>query len=309
MDSDGQTSRYGEKQESVIQEGAILEHPRISCLIPTYERHAWLKECLLALAADPYENKEIIVINDGGSRPDEQLRLEDLPDIKWIHMEENQGHVRARNAGLKIATGDYILLCDDDDLLIPGHLSHLIKLAMENSPGIWHADAEIIWYRTMQNLRTPLSRRTFAMNFDPQLLRKYNTIIPSGIHYPIALHEKWGLFDETMEDYWDWDFFLRMSTQYPIYRMPYASVLYLVSEEGNNLSAKKDRMQQSLLRLIEKHSLGELPVGSFPLMVNDPILREYWQLTSRVWSGRLESGKKLVDPTSAFLYSLLQRQE
>ena len=286
-----------------------MEQPRISCLIPTYERHAWLKECLQALAADPYENKEFIVINDGGSKPDEHLPLEDLPNVNWIHMGDNQGHVRARNEGLKLATGDYILLCDDDDLLIPGHLSRLIKLAMENPPSIWHADAEIVWYRTKQNRRIPLSRRNFAMEFDPDLLRKYNTIIPSGILYPIEFHEKWGLFDETMEDYWDWDFFLNMSTQYPIYRMPYASVLYLFSEEGNNLSAKKDRMQQSLLRLIEKHDLGELPVGSFPLMVDDPALSEYWQPTKRVWSGQLESGRTLVDPTSDFLFSLLQHQE
>lgn len=295
MDSVGQASGYGEKQE-----GVIVEHPRVSCLIPTYERHAWLKECLLALATDPYENIEFIVINDGGSKPDEQLPFDDLPNVKWIHMEDNQGHVLARNEGLKIATGDYILLCDDDDLLIPGHLSRMIKLAMESSPGIWHADAEIVWYRQRQNRRIPLSRRAFAMDFEPQMLRKYNTIIPSGILYPIEFHEKWGLFDETMEDYWDWDFFLRMSKLYPIYRMPYASVLYLVSEEGNNLSAKKDRMQQSLLRLINKHDLGDLPVGSFPLMVDDPALSQYWQPTNRVWSGRLESGRMLVDSASGF---------
>ncbi len=277
-----------------------MNHPRISCIIPTYERHAWLTECLQALAADPYDNKEIIVINDGGSRPEEHLPLENLPEVKWIHMEDNQGHVRARNEGLNHVSGDYILLCDDDDLLIPGHVSRMIQLAIDHPQGIWRADAEIVLYSQSQDRRKPLTRRPFAMDFDPRLLRKYNTIIPSGILYPSHFHDKWGLFDETMEDYWDWDFFLRMSAHYPVYRMPYASVLYLVSDTGNNLSAKQDRMQQSLQGLIQKHDLGELPVGSFPIMLDDPALRSYWQPTTTVWSGHLGRWENLADPSSGF---------
>lgn len=93
--------------------------PKISIIVPIYNTEIYLKECLQSLINQTYENIEIVCINDG-SKDKSEIILKNymaLDDRIVMISQENKGLSAARNAGLKIATGEYVMFCDSDDFL------------------------------------------------------------------------------------------------------------------------------------------------------------------------------------------------
>ena len=90
---------------------------KISYILPVYKVEAYLRECVNSITCQTYKDIEIILVDDGS--PDGSPALCDLlakedNRIKVFH-KLNGGLSDARNAGLKIATGDYIIFMDSDD--------------------------------------------------------------------------------------------------------------------------------------------------------------------------------------------------
>lgn len=89
----------------------------ISIIVPVYNSELYLKKCLDSIISQTYENIEIICIDDNSS--DDSLRI--LQEYKKkdqrikVLQKANEGVSLARNAGLDVARGDYILFVDSDD--------------------------------------------------------------------------------------------------------------------------------------------------------------------------------------------------
>ena len=110
---------------------------RVSFILPVYNVEAYLRECVNSIARQTYKDIEIILVDDGS--PDgspalcDQLATEDNR-IKVLH-KPNGGLSDARNAGLKIATGEYIVFMDSDDLWLgEDSLDNLVSL-IKRYPG------------------------------------------------------------------------------------------------------------------------------------------------------------------------------
>ena len=91
----------------------------ISVIIPVYKTEKYLVRCLESVINQTYKNVEIILVDDGS--PDKSPELCDnlakkYQSIKVIH-KENGGLSSSRNAGLDIASGDYISFIDSDDYI------------------------------------------------------------------------------------------------------------------------------------------------------------------------------------------------
>lgn len=89
----------------------------VSIIVPVYNSRYYLEDCVNSLINQTYKNIEIILVNDGSTDGSDfccnQLAQKDNR-IKVVH-KENGGICSARNAGLQIATGNYIMFCDNDD--------------------------------------------------------------------------------------------------------------------------------------------------------------------------------------------------
>lgn len=88
----------------------------VSVIIPTYYRNELLRECLQSVVNQTYEPLEIIVVDDSGEEYARET-VEQFEDITYVPFRENRGPNAARNKGIYVASGDYIQLLDDDDLL------------------------------------------------------------------------------------------------------------------------------------------------------------------------------------------------
>jgi glycosyltransferase involved in cell wall biosynthesis len=95
-----------------------ISKPKISVIIPIYNSEEFIEECLNSLIKQTFKNFEIICINDGST--DNSLKLlkiyEKLDDRIHIFTQNNSGPAVARNIGMNISKGDYIIFLDSDDI-------------------------------------------------------------------------------------------------------------------------------------------------------------------------------------------------
>lgn len=258
---------------------------KISIVIVTHNRLDELAELLESISIQTEAPYEIIIVNDCGESIETVVNLyKELP-IKTIELQENMKHVRARNIGVGHVTGDYIMLCDDDDLLSPKHVEYA-KDALREADFVYF-DAEIVNFEKHGKTRIPVTRRTFAYHYDEQGMRKFSTYVPSGSVYKKELHDKIGLFDPNVHNYWDWDFMLRAAQACQVKRVPVASVIYAFAESGTNQSASlNDQRKTYLDKLCEKHHLGSLPQKNFFVLLEEPEMKEREAKTMIVWDGQ-----------------------
>ena len=99
---------------------------KISVIIPVFNVGELLRKSVDSVLKQDYEDFEIIIVNDGSTDNSERICDEYalIPHITVIH-KCNGGLSSARNSGIDIAKGEYILFLDSDDYLRPGSLSLL----------------------------------------------------------------------------------------------------------------------------------------------------------------------------------------
>lgn len=91
----------------------------LSVVVPIYNTEEYLRECLESLASQTLENIEIIVVDDGSTDGSSEIVDEyasKKPKIFRVIHQKNGGQSAARNAGIALATGDYIGFADSDDI-------------------------------------------------------------------------------------------------------------------------------------------------------------------------------------------------
>lgn len=109
--------------------------PKISVIIPVYNKEAYVETAIRSVLDQPYEDVELIVVNDGsGDRSLEivQRLAEDDCRIRVIDV-PNGGVSSARNIGLANARGEWIQFLDADDILEEAYLSRAMKV-LEETP-------------------------------------------------------------------------------------------------------------------------------------------------------------------------------
>lgn len=148
--------------------------PLVSVIVPVYMVEKYLVQCLNSLINQTLKDMEIILVDDGSedSSPiicDEYAQKYDF--IKVIH-QENKGLPAARNSGIKIAQGRYILFVDSDDTVKNNMLERMTQVAKEKK-----VDVVIAGYETFPNGKCVCPNFTKNTILSPnELINSCNTI-------------------------------------------------------------------------------------------------------------------------------------
>ncbi len=124
-----------------------MKQETISIIVPVYNIEDYLPRCLDSILAQTYPYLEVIAVDDG-SRDGSGGILDAYAGkdsrVKVIH-QENGGVTRARFAGLRAATGDWIGFVDGDDFVEPQMFGRLLENALEHGAQISHCGYQMVF--------------------------------------------------------------------------------------------------------------------------------------------------------------------
>ncbi len=128
-------------------------YPLISVIIPVYNIEDYVAECINSVLHQSYDNLEIIVIDDGSTDNSREIIrhfCESDARIKLIE-QDNCGVSRARNVGIKYATGQYIMFVDGDDWLESDSILQLFTIARQSGAEI--VKGSFIWCDPIRKIK------------------------------------------------------------------------------------------------------------------------------------------------------------
>ncbi|MCO7124212.1 glycosyltransferase family 2 protein [Sporolactobacillus shoreicorticis] len=111
-----------------------MNRPLVSIIIPIYNVEAYLERCLISIIRQTYTNIEILAINDGSTdRSDQILHAFQKKDQRIRIIEKtNGGQASARNLGLDLANGEYLLMVDSDDYIDADTVNQCLMTMVQN---------------------------------------------------------------------------------------------------------------------------------------------------------------------------------
>jgi hypothetical protein len=112
--------------------------PFFSVVVPTYNRRSMLERALRSVWAQTCDDYELIVVDDGSTDGTAEFLATLGSDVRTVR-QENHGPSAARNAGARIARGDYLAFLDSDDTWFPWTLSNFAEALAEGSTSVLHA--------------------------------------------------------------------------------------------------------------------------------------------------------------------------
>lgn len=165
----------------------------VSIVMPVYNRKNAFLKALLSIHEQTYTNYELIVVDDG-STEFSVVEME-LPLEATIISQNNKGAQAARNAGRKIATGEYIIFWDADTIANDEFLEKMVHM-LEVNPEASYVYCNFVW-----------GKKKFASEkFDAEKLKKTNYITMTTL----IRREHVLPLDESIRKFQDWDLWLTL---------------------------------------------------------------------------------------------------
>lgn len=233
--------------------------PKVSVIIPTYNRPEFIKNAVKSVLNQTYDNLEIIVVDDGTKIRARKI-INSINDdrIKYIKHTESKGGGAARNTGIKNSTGDYIAFLDDDDEWVPE------KLAIQMNEFLQTGEDVGFCFSSVSNViknGIEVSQIKEGINDYSELsLKKLNGFLTVTLIIKKNVINEIGGFDESLPSHQEIDLIIRIAQKYKGLgiNIPLVKVKMDGSHEqiGSNLNRKikgRKMLLSKHINLYEKH--------------------------------------------------------
>jgi glycosyltransferase involved in cell wall biosynthesis len=227
---------------------------RVSVIIPVYDGRRHLRGAIESVISQTEPPEQLVIVVDGSN--DEDLDFLDgltAPfSVRVVH-QANAGQSAARNAGVKVATGELLAFLDQDDLWHPEHLSALSQPLRHDPTVVWsycdfdeiEADGQFVTRRYLREHGVEHPKHTLASCVERDLM-----VLPSASVLRRDAFEALGGFDETLRGYEDDDLYIRTFRSGGLFAfVPRALTFYRVHRRGGSAGRQ---FAESRLRFSEK---------------------------------------------------------
>jgi len=187
--------------------------PKISVIIPTFNRKELLKLAISSILEQTMKDFELIVVDDGSTDQTQRLVESFGKDIRYIY-QENKGVSSARNRGIREARGEYLAFLDSDDRWVKDKLKIQIQ-ALEERPEYLISHTEELWYRRGRLLNPKRIHEKRAGDIFKQSLRLCSVSTSTAV-VRRELFSKISCFDESMPVCEDYDLWLRATASHSV---------------------------------------------------------------------------------------------
>ncbi|MBK9638583.1 MAG: glycosyltransferase family 2 protein [Bacteroidetes bacterium] len=212
---------------------------KFSIIIPTYNRVEFILLAVKSTLDQDYKNFEVIIVDDGStdSTPKVVATITD-PRVRYLRI-ENSERGAARNAGVKIANGDYVTFLDSDDLLYPDYLSTAAR-NLSNYPDtvFFHLGYEV---KSFGKEGVGLVHKYHGNNI--KFLLKGNPLSCLGVF--IRRNEALQFpFNENrdLSGSEDWELWIRLAVNFGLRRDPKICASLILHDTRSVLKIKEDKL-------------------------------------------------------------------
>ena len=243
---------------------------KISIIIPVFNRAHCIGRALNSIMNQCVGDCELIIGDDASTDGTWEVVRHEFPAARLARLDRNSGAAAARNAALRLATGDFIAFLDSDDEWLPGKLATQMDYLQLNP------DVAVCVTSHFYQLRNG-SRRTVLVENPPTWGVRLHSEQPfHGASSPVvrrSVLESIGFQDESLRVLEDWDWMLRMAQTLRIHALP--EPLALIHE---NAPSNADFTLLSTKRFLAKHDAAFLSIGE---KHRRDVVSQHWENAAR----------------------------
>jgi GT2 family glycosyltransferase len=218
--------------------------PLVSVIVPTYNTdEAMLRQMLQSVLAQLYPQWELCVADDGSTEPHVRRILEEFAakDKRIrLHFGDNRGVSAASNRALEMASGEFVVLLDHDDVLEEQALFRVAESILEDRPDMVYSDEVLV---------TPDAQAVRRFAYRPAFSKEYLRSHPYIVHlagFRTQLLRDLGGFDESLRISQDYDLILRVAEKArTIVHIPEILYQWRLHESSAGEQRKADVMETS----------------------------------------------------------------
>lgn len=263
--------------------------PLVSIVIPCFNQGQYLSVSLGSALAQTYPDVEVVIVDDASTDPETRRVLEELESQgkKVVRLAENEGPPGARNAGIRQATGEYVLPLDADNRIAPQYVEKAVTvLGSRPEVGIVTAHADLFgeregpWELPEYSIGQELAGNcidtcSFFRRSDWERLGGYDPEFRSGLE--------------------DWDFWLAIiGLEREVVRLSETLFSYRYRSDSLLRSMKQEEVRAASARIFRKHiALYVKHAEEFLAYVDTAIGKHYAHAIEAV--GNLESQRAMLE--------------
>lgn len=272
------------------------EPPLVSVIVPCYNQEEYLSEALDSVLSQSLSKWECIIVNDGSPDNTEEVAKRYCSKdtrIKYSK-KENGGVSSARNAGINMASGEYILPLDADDLIDKTYLEKAVKVFREQkNVGVVYCHGRFFGERNDDmNVAYP--------TYTGLLLG--NQVFCSALYKRSDFLNTEGYNTDMTEGLEDWEFWIRFLKNKRIFQIPETLFFYRIKSVSRNQEVvTNDKINEALEIKIYKNNL-DIYLEEFGSPIK--LMRDYEILKAQK---RIEKSKIVDEVQSVFYNSISYR--
>jgi GT2 family glycosyltransferase len=261
-----ETRREGAFQPFRSARDARAAAPKVSILIRTIGRTAWLAQALASCAHQTWRNLEVVVVEDGPERSRDIVdTFRDRLDIRYRATGTPVGRARAGNIALAEARGEWLNFLDDDDLLFADHVEVLMEAVLPSGAagayGLAWETHTAIRDRAAARYDEVLHLTRHRQRFDRLTLWHHNYLPIQAVLFHRRLYEARGGFEEDMDQLEDWNLWTRYTLEEDFVLVEKTTSKYRVPAEVKVAAERQAQLDRAYERALERQRELRLTVS------------------------------------------------
>ncbi len=229
-----------------------LSEPKVSVIIPIFNTLSYIEDCLNSVINQTYKNIEIICVDDCSPYKECDIvkkYIEKDSRIKYIRNSKNLGIAATRNAGIELASGEYILPLDSDDVIAKDYCKKAIQVFKENK------DISVV-YSNAQMFKENKFWNWPLQDFNAKTMPFVNHVFCSAFFKKKDWEKYKGYSEEMKHGFEDWDFWLSfVEDGKKFYKIPQVLFYYRQVENGRSANMGRNKKNKRNMRelMVKRH--------------------------------------------------------
>jgi GT2 family glycosyltransferase len=290
------------------------DRPKVSILIRTVDRPAWLRQALASCANQTWENLEVVVVEDGAPASKAVVDgFRDRLDIRYESTGTGGGRSRAGNRALALATGEWLNFLDDDDVLFADHVEVLVQAALaagvKGAYGLAWETKTVVHDRREAAYEETTHSTVHRQPFDRLTLWHHNYLPIQAVLFHRSLYEKHGGFAEDMEQLEDWNLWTRYTLEDDLVMVGKTTSKYRVPADTRDAAERQVLLDRAYADALERQRALRLTLSPRQVseMAEAYARGQALMMVTRHDVKRLVLGSRLLGPLAAWRRPVVER--